>query len=135
MITLIRTLALNGFIAHGDDQGIYGADWLAAKAARNEVRACSALLRAHVARLQIPLMAAVEAYGMACICTVRLPIGADTLVLGSADACRTVRCCDAEAEAAMACVGASLGLKRHRIVGVADGSEAAVHVGADVEVH
>ena len=44
-----------------DDNRIYGADWLAAKAARNEVRACSALLKAHVSGLAIPPMAAVEA--------------------------------------------------------------------------
>jgi hypothetical protein len=118
-----------------DDKGIYGADWLAAKAARNEIRACTALLESHVDGLTVPLTAAIEAYGLLCICAARLPIDATTLVLGSADGCRTVRDGDAGASSTMAQIGQALGTKEHRIVGLIDSSESSTAVGADVELH
>lgn len=73
-----------------DDQGLYGSEDAALKAAGHELKGSRAFLLSGVRSLNTPLMALVDFHGCRIVACSLLPITGDTLRYGSADAGRTV---------------------------------------------
>ena len=128
-----------------DWKGLYGGDEFAMKAAALEVnnlralwlasqRAVAAGSDAAAATLRIPVACQVDYAGYRAVCLSLLPIGAGTLVYGSADAGRSV-VADGDAAARVAGVATQLNLKPHEVAPSGGGRACELALCADIEVH
>jgi hypothetical protein len=131
------------FLKFSVDEGLYGGDQFAKKAAGHELRGLRALYQSSLrgresaeadAALRVPLFALIDHSGFRIMAMSTAPIGKRSLVYGSADAGRVIHSGDMEAARAMKAVGDRLNLAPHPV----QDRVGAVHslVGpVDIEVH
>lgn len=117
-----------------DQAGLYGTDEFAQKTAAHELRGLHGYERCSPeGKLRVPLFALVDYAGFRLACTSLLPLGAGSLVYGSADAARTVHTEDAETRDLMRRAGERLNLAPHRVGPSHAPSE--IHSCVDIEGH
>ena len=123
-----------------DDEGLYGSEDAAMKAAGHELKGSRAFLRCGVSLLRTPLMAVLDFAGCRVVACSLLPVSSSTLMYGSADAGRTVHR-DPRIAALMDEAGAALNLKRHLVgpaaapVPIVGPCDIEVHTGRDGRVY
>ena len=130
-----KFIAANLFVkfASKDVSGLYGSDAAACAAAAHELKGARAYVGLDLPDIRPPLLCMVDVYGMRLLVSSVLPIGADTLVYGSADAGKTVHC-DARADAVMRQAGQMLNLAPH-VVGRTPEVQQELTGPCDIEVH
>mmetsp|Transcript_850 Transcript_850/g.2694 ORF Transcript_850/g.2694 Transcript_850/m.2694 type:complete len:1584 (-) Transcript_850:61-4812(-) len=115
-----------------DSNGLYGGDYGAAKVASQEMKGLNSYFSCGLAKLHVPLMALVDFMGFRLIAMSLLPLGKDSLVIGSDDAARTVHCDDPEALELTRQAAERLNLKAHLC---GRKSPVLLYSACDVEVH
>ena len=130
-----KYIAANLFVkfASKDISGLYGSDAAACAAAAHELKGARAYVGLDLPGIRPPLLCMVDVYGMRLLVSSVLPIGADTLVYGSADAGKTVHC-NATVDVVMRQAGQMLNLAPH-VVGRTPDVQQELTGPCDIEVH
>lgn len=129
-----KFLVSDVFIKFATDKGglMGGSDAAARKVASHEVKSLAMIAEANVEGLRYPLLTSVTCLGFTLLCMSRLPIDDSTLVYGSNDGGRTVRCQDKKALALAEKLGKHLNLKGHSPNGH---PEVTFYTPVDFEIH
>jgi Clustered mitochondria len=118
-----------------DRSGFFGRDGTAAaqKVASQELKGLMGYFHCGVDELHVPLMALVDFAGFRLLAMSLLPIGTDTLLMGSADAGRTVHADCPLVDSLMRRAASRLNLKSHWCGSGGDGKM--LHSASDLEAH
>jgi len=95
------------------NKAVYGSDAAAMKAAGHELLNAKTVMQKNFSRLSFPMMCVIDYFGHRIVSMSLLPIRHDTLVYGSADACKTVICKDSAFVELITNVAKALKLKHH----------------------
>eukprot|EP01127_Copromyxa_protea_P018085 TRINITY_DN5615_c0_g1_i5.p1 TRINITY_DN5615_c0_g1~~TRINITY_DN5615_c0_g1_i5.p1 ORF type:complete len:1747 (+),score=336.92 TRINITY_DN5615_c0_g1_i5:29-5269(+) len=126
------------YIVHGilfkfalDEEGLYGDDDNAMKAAGHELRGLMCYYNCHIPQLHLPLMCLVDYRGFRLVAMSLLPINKNTLIYGSDDAGKNVHNDDPEFASLMKEAASLINLKGH----VTDAKGTIIYGPTDIEGH